>query len=49
MVVLQPERIGFDGEVVARAVDLTMEQVLPVLPPVDIGGSIDAMDTAQVR
>jgi len=44
--ILQGKRVGYDGEVVSKAVDLTMEQVLPALPPKNIGGSIAALDLA---
>ena len=36
-------RLGYEGEVVARAQTFTMRQVLPALPPPDIGASIDAV------
>ncbi len=44
---LQSRRLGYDGEVVAKAVDLTVEQVLPALPPEDIGGSVNALEVAE--
>ena len=45
--IFESKRVGYDGEVVSKAVDLTLEQVLPALPPARIGGSIPAMDIAE--
>ena len=45
--ILQSKRVGHDGEVVTKAVNLTMQQVLPALPPVRIAGSINALDIAE--
>ena len=42
--ILSESRISYEGEVVAKAQELTVEQVLPALPPVGIGGSVDAME-----
>ena len=42
--VLSESRIGYDGEVVAKAQEITVEQVLPALPPEGIGGSVDSLE-----
>jgi len=41
---LSESRLSYEGEVVAKAQELTVEQVLPALPPVGIGGSVDALE-----
>jgi len=41
---LSESRVSYEGEVVAKAQELTVEQVLPALPPLGIGGSVDALD-----
>ena len=42
--ILEGRRLGYDGEVVAKAMDLSFVQVVAALPPEDLGGSIDALD-----
>ena len=42
--VLLGSRLSYDGEVVAKAVDITVEQVLPGLPPIGVAGSIQCID-----
>jgi len=42
--ILSASRMSYDGDVVAKAQELTLEQVLPALPPLGIGGSVDALE-----
>ena len=42
--ILSESRMSYDGDVVAKAQELTVEQVVPALPPLGIGGSVDALE-----
>ena len=42
--IIQSRTLSYDGEVVARAQILTLDQVLASLPPVGVAGSIDILE-----
>ena len=46
---IDTKRMAYDGEVVAKAQELTMAQVLPGLPPEGVAGSVNAIDLATPR
>ena len=38
------KKVQYDGSTVAKAVDLSLEQLLPALPPADLSGRVDAAE-----
>ena len=41
---LATRKMSYEGEAVAKAEDLTLEQIAPALPPKGLAGSVDALD-----
>ena len=39
--------VTYCGEVVQRAMPLTLEQILPALPPADLSGKLDAVGLSE--
>ena len=47
--IIDIKKIAYDGEVIAKAQELTIAQVLPGLPPEGVAGSVKAVDLAAPR